>query len=176
MSGFLAMPLWFPAVMKKAIVLVLDIIELYVPAVTFIVLFVVFVLQIFFRYVVNRPLTWAYELTVLCFIWTTLLGACYIRRKKKHICFEMFYENRSAFTQTLFRIIGNTIIAVICIAAFYPTAAYLHFKHVDKSPVLRIPFSIGFFPVLIFVTLIALHSLKDVVEDLRVLWSQRGTR
>ena len=36
-----------------------DIVEIYIPVATFVIMFVTSVLQIFFRYVVRQPLAWA---------------------------------------------------------------------------------------------------------------------
>lgn len=160
--------------MKKAYEVALDIIELYVPAVTFVTMFVIFILQILFRYALNSPLTWAYEATVLTFIWTTLLAACYMRRKFRHIMFTMFYERRSVRVQMAFRLIGNLLVLLACAASFLPTLDYVRFISADKSPVLRIPFSIGFFPVLVFVALIGLHSLEDIIRDIRSAVARKG--
>jgi len=37
-----------------------DIVELYIPAAAFVIMFVMFVVQIFFRYVLRNPLDMAY--------------------------------------------------------------------------------------------------------------------
>ena len=157
--------------MRKLYTIVLDVVELYLPAVTFSIMFVVFILQIVFRYALNSPLKWAYEVTVFGFIWTTLLGACYMRR---HINFNMFYNARTPATQLAFRLIGNGIIFLSCTLGFFPTLNYLSFLSMDKSAVLRIPLSMGFAPVLVFLLLIGLHSFEDIIDDVKKRYSMRG--
>lgn len=73
-----------------------------------------------------------------------------------------------------FRLIGNMIIFLSCTLGFFPTLNYLSFLSMDKSAVLRIPLSIGFSPVLVFLLLIGLHSLEDIIADVRKLISMRG--
>jgi TRAP-type C4-dicarboxylate transport system permease small subunit len=160
--------------MRKLYAIVLDVVELYLPAVTFSIMFVVFILQIVYRYALNSPLKWTYEVTVFGFIWTTLLGACYMRRLHRHINFNMFYNARTPATQMAFRLIGNGIIFLSCALGFFPTLNYLSFLSMDKSAVLRIPLSLGFSPVLVFLLLIGLHSLEDIIDDVRKLFSMRG--
>jgi len=41
-------------------------------------MFVSFLLQIVFRYVLNRPLGWSEEVTVLCWVWVILWGSSFI--------------------------------------------------------------------------------------------------
>jgi len=43
--------------MKKLYAFLLNIVELYIPAVTFTVMFSVFIIQIIFRYALNMPLS-----------------------------------------------------------------------------------------------------------------------
>ena len=54
-----------------------DLVEIYVPVASFVIMFVVFIAQIFSRYILRAPLAWAYEVTVSCYLWLVVLGACY---------------------------------------------------------------------------------------------------
>ena len=144
----------------------INLLEIYIPFCTFIVMFVVFVLQIFYRYILNNPLTWTYEVTVLSFLWTTLLSACYVRRLNSHICFDLAYQNRTPKGKIIFRLMGNGLITIGCIISFSPTYKYLLDIHIERTPVLRIPFSIAFFPVIIFFILIFGHSVYDITIDI----------
>ena len=80
---------------KKTGSFLLDLFEIYIPSVAFSIMFVVFVLQIFFRYFLNRPLTWPYEVTIFGFIWTAILGACFARRYGVHVVFGLIYDKMS---------------------------------------------------------------------------------
>lgn len=146
--------------------IVLDVIQLYIPLITFVIMFTAFVTQIFFRYVVNHPLIWPFEVTILTFIWTTMLGACYIRKIHKHVNFDMVYVNRTKKGKMIFRIIGNALVTFACGVAFWPSCIYIRDIHIEKTPVLRVPFSIAFFPLLVFIVLMFGYSLHDIVLDL----------
>ena len=128
-------------------------------------MFLVFVLQIFYRYVLNNPLTWTYEVTVLGFLWTTLLGARYVKRIHSHICFDIAYQNRSEKGKMIFRLMGNSLVIIGCLIGIFPTYQYLFDMHIEKTPCLRIPLSIGFLPAFVFIILIMGHSIYDIVLD-----------
>lgn len=154
--------------MKRVIQILLDIIDLIIPTITFCIMFFTFIIQVIFRYVPSLiPLPWAYDVIILSFIWTTLLAACHIRRVGRHIEFDLFYQSRSELTRIIFRIISNFLILLACAVSFLPTISYLSFIHGDKSPVLRIPMSIGFGPIIIFIVLMGSYSAKDLVIDIR---------
>src|SRR6476660_7654193 len=67
------------------------------------IMFVSFLLQIAFRYLLNRPLGWTDEVTVLCWVWLVLWGAAFILSDKDEIRFDIVYglvsePTRRAFT------------------------------------------------------------------------------
>ena len=154
---------------RRALTLFLDIIELYCPMVTFLVLFIVFNLQIFYRYVLDDPLSWTTELSLLAFVWTALLGACYQRRHNAHIIFGMIYDLFPFRGRQGATIISNVLIGGACIVSIGPTFEYLSFMNTEQTPMLRIPFSIGYGPVLVFLVLVTCYSIRDLIEAIRLL-------
>ncbi len=152
---------------KKIGFFLLDLLEVYIPSVTFAIMFVVFVLQIFFRYFLNRPLTWPYEVTIFAFIWTAILGACYARREGVHVVFGLVYDKMSPKTQLYFRLIANGLVFLAFLIALKPSYSQVMFMAFKKSTVLKIPFHIAYFPYVIFVVLILGHTGYDLVRDLK---------
>jgi TRAP-type transport system small permease protein len=159
---------------KRALVLrigkvLLDIVELYVPMAAFVMLFVLFIVNIFYRYVLNDPLTWPFELIVSGFVWLALLSAIYVRRVAGHVKFTITYDRMSATMQTVVRIIVNTLIAVLFLIALPATWDWMSFMAFKGTTNLRIPFSWVYFPTIPFLVLIAGHCIYDVVVDVRHL-------
>lgn len=159
--------------LKKIGSIFLDILEIYIPSLTFIMMFVAFILQIFFRYVLRNPLIWAFELTLIGFIWTTMLGACYTRRHNSHVSFSLLYDRVTPEKKRIFRLIGNAFIASAFIIAIYPSYDYIMFMGYRRTPVLRIPFHIIYFPYIIFLILVTGRSLYDIVKDIKELLIER---
>ncbi len=96
-------------VLTQGLKKLLDFVEIWVPVVTFALMFVVFVVAIFFRYVLNHPLTWPYELSIILFIWTILFGAGYAKREDSHVVFSVVYDRLSPGKQRISRILAETI-------------------------------------------------------------------
>ena len=71
-------------------------VELYIPAISFVVMFCLFCYQILVRYVIskftNLVVPWTTEVEQSCFLWIALLGACYVQRNKGHVVFTMVYD------------------------------------------------------------------------------------
>jgi TRAP-type C4-dicarboxylate transport system permease small subunit len=157
------------AALKKIFALILDIFEVYIPVTTFSIMFVVFLIQIFFRYVFNSPLTWPYEITVIAFIWTTLLGACYAKRCGTHVCFGVIYDSLAPQKQLVFRLLGNAIIFLAFGIALYPSWDYINFMQFQKSTVVRIPLNVAYAPFIVFLLLILGRTAYEMIADLKKL-------
>jgi len=147
----------------------IDIPEKYVSSIAFTTLFLVFVLQIFFRYVLNRPLIWPYEVSIFAFIWTAVLGACFAKRHNAHVVFSLVYDKMNPLGQLIFRVIGNSLIVISFAIALYPTYDYIRFMRVERSVQLKITFDIAYAPYLVFMVLIIGRLALDVYKDIRKL-------
>jgi len=151
----------------------LDIVELYIPIISLIIIFFVFILQIFYRYILKTPLIWTQEVILINFVWATLLGACYARRCAQHIQFDIVINSISTKKRILFNIIGNILVIIVFIYLFYPTIKYIQFMYTESSPFLRIPFNVIDFPFIIFLFLFIGYSVNDVVTNCKRLLKGR---
>ncbi|MBW7885911.1 MAG: TRAP transporter small permease subunit [Caldilineaceae bacterium] len=158
--------------MKRIGQIALDILEIYVPAISFAVMFVVFVVQVFYRYYLNLPLTWPPEVISTTFIWTTVLGACYAQRKLEHVSFTVVYERLPAQGQLIFRLLGNSLVALAFLIALPAVYSYVQFMSFQRTTVLKVPFNVVYFPFLIFQVLITGRLLYAVYQDLRVVFGK----
>ena len=145
-----------------------DVVELYVPVAAFCVLFLSFLTQIVARYFF-KPLLWPEELSLMCFVWTALLGGLYAKRDNSHVAFSMLYDAVSPRLQTFMRIAGNALMLFAFVIAFLPSWNYVSFMSYKKSDVLLIPMNIVFFPFMIFLAVMFLRVLADLIQDLRGL-------
>ena len=55
------------------------------------IMFVSFLLQIAFRYLLNQPLGWTEEVTVLCWLWVVLWCAAFVLSDHDEIRFDIVY-------------------------------------------------------------------------------------
>ncbi len=152
--------------LKRIGAFILDLLEIYIPAVAFTAMFLVFVVSVFYRYFLNSPLTWPPEIISVTFIWTTLLGAAYAQRTHEHVMFTILYDRLSPRGQLIFRLLGNSFVAIAFLFALKPTYEYVRFMSFKRSTVLKIPFSLMFAPFLVFELLIIGRMVHEIVQDL----------
>ncbi|MDR0719105.1 MAG: TRAP transporter small permease subunit [Treponema sp.] len=155
--------------MKKVLLLIRDIIEKYIPVFSFILMFVTFVLQVFFRYIIRHPLTWSMEVIVVGFVWTVVLGACYTMRQRSHVKFTLIYDRLPPIPAAVIRMAGNIIIVVTFVSLVFATYKYSLFISFQKTAVFRISYTFIFMPFVYFLCSIVGYTLSEIIEDLKVV-------
>ncbi len=112
------------------------------------VMLIVAIINVFFRYVLNSPITWAEELECICLVWSTFLGAAAAYKLNLHYGMD-FLVDHLPFTGKLFLRRTITFICIIlfgfltvlavqfCLKATKITAFFrLSYKVIDFSAVL----------------------------------------
>lgn len=150
---------------------IVDFVEVYLPTAVFVVLFVVFMINIFFRYVVRDPQNWTFELSVNAFVVVGLLGACAAYRKEDHVVFDLLYTRLTPRGQNLMRVLSYAIVIVGFVAALPATIRYL-WTHPAVTSIMRIPdkFIFASFPILLVSTVC--RSAFRLAADIRA-WRNR---
>jgi TRAP-type C4-dicarboxylate transport system permease small subunit len=157
--------------MKKVGGFIRDCVEKYIPMICFAVLFVVFLFQVFMRYVIRSPQAWTTEVEQSCFLWLVLLGACYAQRVKGHVNFTLVYDNLGVKGKALTAMLGNILITFTFLISFIPSANYIIglMSRAQVTTLLKWPKTIVFFPYLIFLVIILAYALMEIYEEIMVL-------
>ncbi|MEG0765092.1 MAG: TRAP transporter small permease [Pseudoflavonifractor sp.] len=157
--------------LKKAGGFVRNCVELYIPVISFAVLFLVFCYQIFMRRVLNNPQTWTLEVEQMCFLWVVLLGACFAQRQKAHVTFTLLYDSLKVRGKAITALMGNLIIAVTFTLAAIPSFLYIieQVERQQMTSILKISKAIVFFPYIIFMVFILVYTIMDIYEEIMVL-------
>ncbi len=154
---------------KEILLKLRDVAEIYIPCAAFAMMFIVFVAEVISRYVFNYPLTWAYEITVMGFSWTVILGACYAMRRRTHVTFTMIYDAVPPKVGAALCLAGNILIIVALVILILPSYHYVHFMNFQKTAVFRIPLSLIFCPFVYFLFSIVGYTITDVIEEIKVI-------
>ncbi len=155
--------------MKRILLFLRDVMEIYIPIISFIILFVTFILQVLFRYTGLRAMTWTQDLIVIGFCWSVILGACYTMRKKGHVQFTMLYELYSPKVAAWARLAGNILIILTFAAMIIPSYKFSLFVGSQKTASLRISFTWIYIPYVYFLLSIIGYTIKPVIEDWKVI-------
>jgi C4-dicarboxylate transporter, DctQ subunit len=123
-------------------------------------MFLCFILQILFRYVLNYPVGWTEEVSVLMWIWGVLWGAVFVLDEKDEVRFDIIYSAVKERTRRVFTVITGLALVVFYSVSLPGAWSYVTFMKVERSAYLGIRFDL----------LYAIFILFTVGAILRYAW------
>ena len=131
-----------------------------------VVLVMITVVGVFFRFVLNKPFPWVEEVQMILVVWSVFYGASIAIRAKGHIAVEIFFDAMPAAVQKLLNVLIWIIIA-ISIAGI----TYLQVDRVGdliksglRTPVLRLPSYIEYIGVVLACALMFIGHIINGIE------------
>jgi TRAP-type C4-dicarboxylate transport system permease small subunit len=103
------------------------------------VMFVTFILQIFFRYVLDAPLGWSEEVIIATWLWTVLWGAAFVLDESEEIRFDIIYSHVSERTRRVFTVVSGLALILLYAISLPAAFGYVSFMKVEHSAYLRVP-------------------------------------
>ncbi|SDL00494.1 TRAP transporter small permease [Natronincola ferrireducens] len=161
---------------KKVLLFMREVIEIYIPVISFCIMFVVFIVQVFSRYVLRQPIPWAYEVTVTCYLWMVMLGAVFAQREKAHVRFTLVYDKLSIKGKAICSFLGNLIIAIAFTASLVPSAKFINFMKIEKTSILRVGLNIVYAPYIVFHIFILAYIVIDMYKEFMVFTGLGGKK
>jgi TRAP-type C4-dicarboxylate transport system permease small subunit len=133
-------------------------------------MFVCFLIQIACRYVLNRPVGWTEELSILCWLWGILWGAAFIVTERDEVRFDILYGNVSDGVRRVFTVITGLALIALYGVSLPAAAGFVSFMKVERSAYLQVPVSYLYSIYIIF-------AVACIVRYTWLVWSAiRGKR
>ena len=145
----------------------MDILEIYIPSISIITLFVAFFMQIFSRYVLNTPMVWPYEVAQISYVIAIMLGTCYADRTQENINFSIVYDAVSPKMQKVFDLVSHAMIVGVLGFSLHSLIPFYEFFMTRYYVVLKVPLGIVYFPYVPFVIITICRYLKRLIHLIR---------
>ncbi|MEO5738831.1 MAG: TRAP transporter small permease subunit [Variovorax sp.] len=126
-------------------------------------MFVSFLLQIGFRYLLNQPLGWTDEVTVLCWVWSVLWCAAFVLSDQDEIRFDIVYGLVSPGTKRAFTAASSIAIVALFLVSLPATWEYVAFMKREHTAYLHMRFDILYSIYVIF-------ALAIIIRHVRLAW------
>jgi TRAP-type C4-dicarboxylate transport system permease small subunit len=130
-------------------------------------MFVSFLLQIFFRYVLNQPLGWTEEVTVLCWVWVVLWSAAFLLSDADEVRFDIVYSAVPRGMRRVFVIVSSVAFVVLLAISVPATWRYIEFMKREHSAYFHMRFDILYSIYLIFVVAVIVKHVRLTLLALR---------
>lgn len=113
-------------------------------------MFLAFIVQIGFRYLLNFPIGWTSELSVVTWLWLVLWGAAFVVTEAEEIRFDIIYGSVRPGTRRIMAIITAAVLVFLYTISLPATFDYVAFMKVQETSYLDIRFDYLFAIYLIF--------------------------
>lgn len=113
-------------------------------------MFACFLLQIAFRYVLDRPLGWTEEVTVICWVWVVLWVASFILTDDEEVRFDIVYGAVGERARRVFTLVTSIAIIALLLLSLPATWRYIVFMRREHSAYLHMRFDLAYSIYLVF--------------------------
>lgn len=130
-------------------------------------IFLVLVLQVFFRYCMNSPLIWSEELARYLFVWMTMIGLGYNVRHNNNISMTLLYVKFPPLVRLIISCLSNLV--GICAYGWVLPQAIRYTMAQSSSQSAAMQVSMGFLAVAVplGLCLLIIQFALDIVRQIR---------
>ena len=104
------------------------------------IMFFVFILQIVFRYLLNLPIGWTHEVSVMSWLWLVLFGAAFVVRENEEIRLDLIYSASPERVRRVMQVIAAVSLVALFSLSLPGVVDYVMFMKVQKTAYLKIRF------------------------------------
>ena len=104
------------------------------------IMFAVFILQIVFRYILNLPIGWTHEISVVMWLWMVLFGTAFVVRDSEEIRFDILYAAVNDRWRRVLVVTSASILILLFGISLPAVIDYVLFMKVEKTAYLKIRF------------------------------------
>jgi TRAP-type C4-dicarboxylate transport system permease small subunit len=133
----------------------------------FLVLFVVFIIQITARFGFNKPTPWSDEAAVILYVWVILWSAAAIVPEREHVVFDLLWNLVGQRTRQVMQVLGNLLIGGLALVGLPASWDYVHFMAREGSPVLGISFMWVYLPFVLLLAALVVRCAWAIWNALR---------
>jgi TRAP-type C4-dicarboxylate transport system permease small subunit len=114
-------------------------------------MFLAFLLQIAFRYLVDFPTGWTHEVSVILWVWLVLWGAAFVIREREEIRFDILYGAVSPRGRRIMCVVTAVALIALYLVSLPAVADYVAFMKVQRTAYLKVRFDLLFSIYIVFV-------------------------
>ena len=132
-----------------------------------VVMVVVTLSQVIFRYVLTAPLPWSEELARYCFVWIVFLGAAIGLERGIHLGVDLFVNLLPGKLQAGLEVLSNVLIGCLAMAIIYASFPVIEMNFLQRSPAMGVQMSWIYAAIPVSMVLIFLICTERIVKILR---------
>ena len=134
----------------------------HVGGLLFLVLFVVFILQIGARFLWNQPQPWTDELAVVLYLWVIFWACAFMVPASSHVSVDILIQHLPAALRIWFQTAGQLMLGGLALWALPASWDYVWFMRREATAVMGLPLFWVFLPLLVALLMMVIKTLHSV--------------
>lgn len=130
-------------------------------------MFIVFILQIIFRYVLNLSIGWTHEISVALWIWIVLFGSAFVVREVDEIRFDLIWGGAGDKSRRVMQVICSVALVLLFGVSLPAIFDYVTFMKVESTAYLKIRFDYLYSIYVVFVVAMIIRYLWLGIQAIR---------
>lgn len=126
-------------------------------------------LGVFYRYVLNNPLTWTEELARYLMIWFAFIGMSLALKEEMHVGISIFIDLLPTKLKIVVKVLGNILIMVFLLFLLRYSINHLRIVRIQTSPALGIKMIWAYISVTIGAVLMILENIRLFCQNINKL-------
>jgi TRAP-type C4-dicarboxylate transport system permease small subunit len=151
---------------KVSISALLDI----VAGALFLFMFLVFIVEVFFRYVLNSPISWTIEIIMVSFLLMMFWTLTFSVPLKRHVAFTVVRDLLPPGGKRVFALVVHLACAAVLVVALPGIVSIAWYELREGTPILRIPLIVNYGAFAMFVAAYVIRVVVSVIHLLRRGW------
>lgn len=161
--------------MRKLIDSITKVIHIFLGIILVSMLIITFI-QVLLRYILNSPLVWAEEVTLILLVWYGYLIIAVLIRSNEHIALEFIYSRLNSTLQRTLDLFKYLLVLGFAILMIYFGFEMFQNALGKNFPASQIPRSIINLPMAISGILISIYTFHHLIRIIRMPHQEGGQR
>ena len=145
-----------------------------VSGVLFVFMFLIFLVEVFFRYALDAPISWSLELIMVSFLVMLFWTLTFSLPLNRHVAFTVVRDLVPPTVQRVFAIVTQVACAAVLVATFPAALSIAVYEQKEATAILRIPLSVNYRAFALFVVSYVLRIVLSTIRLLRPGWRAHG--
>jgi TRAP-type C4-dicarboxylate transport system permease small subunit len=124
------------------------------------------VLGVFFRYILNQPISWQEEISMVAMVWLVFMGASVVAKRSAHIRIDTLSNVLPEKCRQIWLFMVNTLVFFVLGLVFYYSAK-LTLQTQKLTTILKIPYRFVYLAAPASTLLMMCYTALDLVRSMR---------
>lgn len=128
---------------------------------------IILAINVFLRYALNRPFSWAEEVSVLLMIWFTFFAASLLQKNEEHVSVTYVFDHLPTKIKKIITIFGSFCVCSVLMIHFLSSLNLVKLQIKTFTPALRVSMKYFSLPILISMAVMLIYTIDSTIKKFK---------